>query len=122
MKVTDTLQGFADKLGQHFRAGLTFGQPIESHGKTVIPVSTYGFGLGMGGDVSSNEGEDKERQSGGGGGGGKAEPLGVFEIGDMTTRFIPVIRVREILIALTIMCAHYTWYRIVKTVFTRKKK
>ncbi len=64
-------------------ARLCFGRPVESKGRTVIPVASvrtaggYGFGSEPGG-----------RQLGGGGGGAlDARPVGFIEIGPDGTRF-----------------------------------
>jgi uncharacterized spore protein YtfJ len=65
-----------------------YGEPIAAHGKTVIPVAKimygYGAGAGTGGvGTSSAQGE-------GGGGGVRAIPVGVIEVSDQQTRFVPI--------------------------------
>jgi len=123
MNFGDTVKVFVNKLSESVRVGLVFGEPIETHGKTVIPVASYGFGFGMGGDFNEGSEEAAEsKQSGGGGGGGGVHPMGVFEISELYTRFVPAINFREVLISLTIICVHYNFYRIVKTVLGKKKK
>ena len=68
-----------------------YGEPISAQGKTVIPVAkvmyAYGAGAGTGGvgDTSARG------EGGGGGGGGRAIPVGVIEISDQQTRFVPII-------------------------------
>jgi uncharacterized spore protein YtfJ len=67
-----------------------YGEPISAQGKTVIPVAKiiYGYGAGAG---TGGVGETKARGEGGGGGGGaRAIPVGVIEISDHETRFIPI--------------------------------
>lgn len=123
MNISETLQNFSQKLSENLKVGAVFGEPIETHGKLVIPVSSYGFGFGMGGDSNESGGENTpSSESGGGGGGGGADPLGVFEITDMSSRFIPVIRFRELMIGVTILGVHLIWLHIIRTVFKRKKK
>jgi uncharacterized spore protein YtfJ len=67
-----------------------YGEPISAQGKTVIPVArimyAYGAGAGAGGvgDTSARG------EGGGGGGGGRAIPVGVIEINDQQTRFVPI--------------------------------
>jgi uncharacterized spore protein YtfJ len=67
-----------------------YGEPISAQGKTVIPVAkamyAYGAGAGAGGvgDTSARG------EGGGGGGGGRAIPVGVIEISDQQTRFVPI--------------------------------
>jgi uncharacterized spore protein YtfJ len=66
-----------------------YGEPISPHEKTIIPVAKimYGYGAGAGtggvGDTSRGEG-------GGGGGGVRAIPVGVIEVSNQQTRFIPI--------------------------------
>jgi uncharacterized spore protein YtfJ len=66
-----------------------YGEPISAHEKTIIPVAKimYGYGAGAGtggmGDTSRGEG-------GGGGGGVRAIPVGVIEVSNQQTRFVPI--------------------------------
>lgn len=66
-----------------------YGEPIAAQGKTVIPVAKiifgYGAGAGTGGVGSGTRGE-----GGGGGGGARAIPVGVVEVSDRQTRFVPI--------------------------------
>ena len=67
-----------------------YGEPIAAHGKTVIPVAKimYGYGAGAG---TGGVGDSSARGEGGGGGGGaRAIPVGVVEISDQQTRFVPI--------------------------------
>ena len=67
-----------------------YGDPVEAQGKTVIPVAKiiYGFGAGAG---TGGVGESRARGEGGGGGGGaRTIPVGVVEISEQQTRFIPI--------------------------------
>src|SRR5215470_5483805 len=67
-----------------------YGEPISAHEKTIIPVAKimYGYGAGAGtGDL----GEKNTRGEGGGGGGGvRAIPVGVIEVSNQQTRFVPI--------------------------------
>ena len=105
-----------------------FGSLIEAEGKSILPVSAIkyqiGGGEGKGPDLAkikgiAKEGTDediKENRPGGQGIGGRFSnnPLGVFEITEDSTRFIPVIPVKAIIVMITI------W--IVTSVFKKKKK
>ncbi|MCD4828065.1 MAG: hypothetical protein K8R90_01370 [Candidatus Cloacimonetes bacterium] len=123
MNFGETLKAYVGKLTDSLRVGAVFGEPIEKYGKTIIPVVSYGFGFGLGGAFAGGDNETEEPpQSGGAGGGGGAEPLGVFEITETTTRFIPVIRLRQVLVAATIIFVHLNFYRIVKTLKKPRKK
>jgi len=67
-----------------------YGEPVSAHGKTVIPVAkiAYGYGAGAG---TGGMGDASARGEGGGGGGGvRAVPVGVIEISDQPTRFVPI--------------------------------
>jgi uncharacterized spore protein YtfJ len=67
-----------------------YGEPIAAHGKTIIPVGKimyiYGASAGSGG-----VGDSSARGEGGGGGGGaRVVPLGVIEISEQQTTFVPI--------------------------------
>ena len=67
-----------------------YGEAISAHEKTIIPVAkimyAYGAGAGTGG-----MGEKNTRGEGGGGGGGaRAVPVGVIEVSNQQTRFVPI--------------------------------
>jgi uncharacterized spore protein YtfJ len=67
-----------------------YGEPVAAQGKTVIPVAkimyVYGAGAGTGGVGTSSARGD----GGGGGGGVMAIPVGVIEVSDQQTRFVPI--------------------------------
>lgn len=74
-----------------------FGDPVEAHGRTIIPVARvqYGFGGGLGGGsrrVADAPERAQQGEGGGGGGGVLCLPLGVIEISAMGTRFLPIRR------------------------------
>jgi Sporulation protein YtfJ (Spore_YtfJ) len=67
-----------------------YGEPISAQGKSVIPVAKNNVWLrcrrghgGMGNTSARGEG-------GGGGGGVRAVPVGVIELSNQQTRFIPI--------------------------------
>src|ERR1022692_655051 len=78
---------------EHAGAKIVYGEPVSVDGKTVLPVATirYGFGGSSGG-----------KGNGGGGGGLVAKPLGVVEITQAQTRFIPIVSGRALLIAVNL--------------------
>jgi len=76
-----------------------YGDPIEQDGKTIITVTKiqYGFGGGSGGgdqseaSESNNGTHDKAGGHGMGFGGGvRVFPVGVIELTETDTRFIPI--------------------------------
>lgn len=97
------------KLQESAAVESVYGDPIESNGKTIVPVAKirYGFGGGYGSDSDREdrtaESEDQESTSAGMGGGVVATPTGVVEITDSETRFIPIGSNRK-LAAVAIAC------------------
>ena len=89
METQDAVRSLTENMQR--RAGVegVYGEPITTNGKTVIPVARvmYGFGMGSGkrGDLAAPEGDEGS----GGGGGVSAGPVGVVEITEHETRFIP---------------------------------
>jgi uncharacterized spore protein YtfJ len=67
-----------------------YGEPISAHGKTIIPVAkimyAYGAGAGTGGVGNTHA----RGEGGGGGGGARAIPVGVVEVSEQQTRFVPI--------------------------------
>jgi uncharacterized spore protein YtfJ len=67
-----------------------YGEPISAHGKTIIPVAKimYAYGAGAG---TAGLGDTNARSDGGGGGGAaRVIPLGVIEMSEQQTLFIPI--------------------------------
>jgi uncharacterized spore protein YtfJ len=69
-----------------------FGDPVSAEGRTIIPVArvTYGFGGGMGRGPTRSGEEQRLGEGGGGGGGVVALPVGVVEVSQQGTRFVPL--------------------------------
>ena len=82
-----------------------FGDPMEVHGRTIIPVANvrFGFGMGMSGDKRKDDekqDDDQHPAAGGGGGGGAViRPLAVIEISDGQTKVTPIVDVTRIALA-----------------------
>jgi uncharacterized spore protein YtfJ len=81
----ELLNSIVGRIGESASVKSIYGEPISAHGRTIIPVSRVacGFGGGAGRHQSEAEGE-------GGGGGLVALPVGVFEISESGTRFVPL--------------------------------
>jgi uncharacterized spore protein YtfJ len=80
---------------EHAGAKIVYGEPVSVDGKTVLPVATIRCGFG-----GSSGGKGNNWEHGGGGGGGLvAKPLGVVEITQSQTRFIPIVSGRALLFA-----------------------
>ncbi len=90
MGTLTVLQSLKDNILSQASVKAIYGEPISANGKTVIPVAkiAYGYGLGAG---TGGVGDSHARGEGGGGGGGvRAVPVGVVEISDQQTRFVPI--------------------------------
>jgi uncharacterized spore protein YtfJ len=90
MSVLTVLQSLKESILSQASVKAIYGEPVSAHGKTVIPVAKiiYGYGAGAG---TGGVGESSARGEGGGGGGGvRAVPVGVIEISDHQTRFVPI--------------------------------
>lgn len=84
------LQSLKESILSQASVKAIYGEPISAHGKTVIPVAKimYGYGAGAG---TGGVGDSSARGEGGGGGGGvRAVPVGVIEISDQRTCFVPI--------------------------------
>jgi uncharacterized spore protein YtfJ len=93
-KLSDVFQSMVE----HASARLVYGEPVSAGGKTILPVATirYGFGGGSGAK------EDGQQRGGGGGGGLIAKPLGVVEVTESISRFIPITSNGSIVLAVGI--------------------
>ena len=90
----EILQLLAERLGASATVKNVFGEPIAAGGKTIVPVAAVAYGFGGGG------GAREEKEHGGGGGGGvRATAVGVVEITEESTRFIPADANRKLALA-----------------------
>src|ERR1700686_456966 len=90
MSTQALLQSLRESILSQPSVKAIYGEPISAHGKTVVPVAKimYGYGAGAG---TGGVGDSHARGEGGGGGGGvRAIPVGVIEISDQQTRFVPI--------------------------------
>ncbi len=86
-----------------------FGDPVEVHGRTIIPVAkvSFGFGMGMGRDKRKDDEkhDDDHHRAAGGGGGAVMRPLAVIEISDGQTKVAPIADVTRIAVAAIALAA-----------------
>src|SRR5579864_3422347 len=90
MSSLELLQSLKESILSQASVKTIYGEPIAAHGKTVIPAAKimYGYGAGAG---TGGVGTSSVRGEGGGGGGGvRAIPVGVIEISDQRTCFVPI--------------------------------
>jgi len=71
---------------EHASAKLVYGEPVSVGGKTILPVAKIRYGFGSGSGRKANG----DQQGTGGGGGLVAKPVGVVEITQSQTRFVPI--------------------------------
>ena len=84
------LQSLHENLGTRAQVKSVFGDPISAEGKTIVPVAKVAYGFG-GGSGTGGVGQSSARGEGGGGGGGvRVVPVGVIEVSDQPTRFVPI--------------------------------
>jgi len=87
----EMLATLVDRFAVTAKVQNVFGEPIEAHGKTIIPVARVSYRLGAGGGNGERALNSAESQSGGGGGGGgivQAVPVGVVEVTEAGAHFV----------------------------------
>jgi len=90
MSTLDVLQSLKENILSQASVKAIYGEPISAHGRTVVPVAKimYGYGAGAG---TGGVGDTSARGDAGGGGGGvRAVPVGVIEISEQRTCFVPI--------------------------------
>ncbi len=99
MRTKELIDSAVDHLRASAGVKTVYGEPVVVDGKTIIPVAKVAYGFG--GGVSPKQrapaaGQGKEPiateagEGGGGGGGGvAAKPVGVVEISEQETKFVP---------------------------------
>jgi uncharacterized spore protein YtfJ len=90
MSAQALLQSLKESILSQASVKAIYGEPISAHGKTIVPVAKIMYGCGAGAGTGG-VGDSSARGEGGGGGGGvRAVPVGVIEISDQQTRFVPI--------------------------------
>ena len=80
-------RSFAEHLEASAHVKTIFGEPINTETKTIVPVAKIAYGFG--GGPAKGDPEKGPVETAGGGGGIAATPLGVIEVTNEKTRFIP---------------------------------
>jgi len=91
----EMLATLVDRFAVTAKVQNVFGDPIEVHGKTIIPVARVSYRLGAGGGgggLSRPDSSAPQSEGGGGGGGGivRAVPVGVVEVTEAGARFVRI--------------------------------
>jgi len=82
------LESMFEPLTRSASVKSVYGEAIAANGKTIIPVARVAYGFGGGRGRKHQEEDSPEGE--GGGGGVYAVPIGVIEVTDAETRFIPL--------------------------------
>ncbi|HTY84344.1 MAG TPA: spore germination protein GerW family protein [Silvibacterium sp.] len=82
------LQSLKESVLSQASVKAVYGEPIAAQGKTIIPVAKIAYGFGAGAGIGGVDGPGACGE--GGGGGARAIPVGVVEVADDQTRFIPI--------------------------------
>jgi uncharacterized spore protein YtfJ len=94
MNTKEFFRDLVSKIQAKAQIRSVYGEPIETRSKTIIPVArvSYGFGGGFGSSPHSGDAEN-----GGVGGGVHIEPIGVMEVKEDSTTFLPIHPYRTLL-------------------------
>jgi uncharacterized spore protein YtfJ len=84
------LQSLKESILTQANVKAVYGEPIVAQGKTVVPVAKVMYGYGAGAGTAGVRDSKAQGEGGGGGGGARAIPVGVIEICDQQTRFVPI--------------------------------
>jgi uncharacterized spore protein YtfJ len=84
------LQSLKESIFSQVGVKAIYGEPISAQGKTVIPVAKLMYGYGAGAGTGGVGNASAQGEGGGGGAGVRAVPVGVIEVSDQQTRFIPI--------------------------------
>ncbi|HVT12732.1 MAG TPA: spore germination protein GerW family protein [Fimbriimonadaceae bacterium] len=92
MSEHESFDGMVTSLKDSASVRNVYGDPVRAGEKTIIPVANIAYGFGGG--------EDKDHDGGFGGGGGmRARPVGVVEITNGETRWVPLNPAKTLMIA-----------------------
>lgn len=96
------------RLGDVITVRSVFGEPIERHDKTIIPVASIRIGGGGGGGGGA---DDRSSGSGEGGGfGGTGRPTGVFIVEQGTVDWKPAIDVTRLVVVGNLTAVAYFFF------------
>ncbi len=90
MGLKEILEPIAEKLQSGANVRAVYGDPVEAHGKTIIPVAKVAYGFGGGFGNKNTGGRESAKDEGGAGGGAAAKPIGVIEVSEEGTRYVPI--------------------------------
>lgn len=109
MENENFLQKLASQFGQSASVKNVYGEPIQVDEKIIIPVARIAYGLGGGyghgykknkrpqAHTEINHPDGGTGEGAGGVGGMYAKPHGIYEVTPTSTRFIPTISTKQLL-------------------------
>src|SRR5580658_11227641 len=90
MSTLSVLQSLKESIVTQATVKAIYGEPISAQGKTVIPVAKLMYGYGAGAGTGGVGNSSAQGEGGGGGCGVRAVPVGVIEVSDQGTTFVPI--------------------------------
>jgi uncharacterized spore protein YtfJ len=84
------LQSLKDSVLSQASVKAVYGEPISAQGRTIIPVAKVAYGYGGGAGSGGVRDSKTQGEGGGGGGGARAIPVGVVDVSNQQTRFVPI--------------------------------
>jgi uncharacterized spore protein YtfJ len=84
------LQSIKESIVGQVGVKALYGEPISGQGRTVVPVAKLLYGYGGGAGTGGVRNSSAQGEGGGGGALVRAIPVGVIEVSDQQTRFIPI--------------------------------
>lgn len=92
LKTRGLLKDISGALKSSATVRTAYGEPVRTSRRTIIPVARVAYGFGGGGELerSGQRGNRKAEREEGGGGGVLVKPIGVIEVTDKKTRYIPM--------------------------------
>jgi len=89
MGMKEFFDSLTDRLHGSASVRSVYGEPVETQGKTIIPVAKVAYGFGGGyGETKGDDKEGRDKEGGGMGGGIAVKPVGIVEVTKEETRFI----------------------------------
>ena len=109
------LESMFEPITRSASVSAVYGEAISANNKTIIPVARIAYGFGGGRGRKHHDGDSPNGEGEGGGGGVYAVPIGVVEVTDGETRFIPLHDKRKLAGALMLgFCVGAFWARMRK--------
>ncbi len=111
-----------DRVKNTARVDVVYGEAREINGRTIIPVAVVGYvflgGTGSGVNPSDDGSIENVGSGGGGGGAVRVQPVGILEVTEDETRFMPILDWTRII---TTFLTFFGAWMLLRTLFRRRK-